>query len=154
MLDLARKNDARVFYAFSSEAYGDPEVYPTPESYEGKLDPLGPRSCCEEGNRFEEALCKAYHDLCGLMLGLHDSSTDMDPGLEPRAFTEGSISRFITQALRGDDVTVFGDVSQTRSFCYATDTVIGSLLFMGLDRFLGHGSEYRCEGGEQDPRSC
>jgi UDP-glucuronate decarboxylase len=62
MLDLARKNDARVFYSSSSEVYGDPEVFPTPESYEGKVDPLGPRSCYEEGKRFGETLCKAYHD--------------------------------------------------------------------------------------------
>ncbi len=62
MLDLARKNDARLFYASSSEVYGDPEVFPTPESYEGKVNPLGPRSCYEEGKRFGEALCKAYHD--------------------------------------------------------------------------------------------
>src|SRR5438552_5102547 len=62
MLELARKHDSRVLFASSSEAYGDPEVFPTPELYEGKVNPLGPRSCYEEGKRFGEALCKAYHD--------------------------------------------------------------------------------------------
>ena len=64
MLELARKSDARLLYASSSEVYGDAEVFPTPESYEGKVDPLGPRSCYEGGKRFGEALCKTYHDQC------------------------------------------------------------------------------------------
>ncbi len=66
MLELAREDDARVVYASSSEVYGGPEVFPTPESYEGRVDPLGPRSCYEEGKRFAEALCKAYWDEYGL----------------------------------------------------------------------------------------
>jgi dTDP-glucose 4,6-dehydratase len=66
MLEVARKNDARLFYASSSEVYVDPEVFPTPEPYEGRVDPLGPRSCYEEGKRFGEALCKAYQDQYGI----------------------------------------------------------------------------------------
>ena len=134
MLDLARKNDARVFYASSSEAYGDPEVFPTPESYEGKVDPLGPRSCYEEGKRFGEALCKAYNDQYGLDVRIARLFNSYGPRLRPDGLYGRVISRFITQALRGNDITVFGDGSQTRSFSYVTDTVSASLLFMGLDK--------------------
>ncbi len=134
MLELARKNDARVFFASSSEAYGDPEVFPTPESYEGKVDPLGPRSCYEEGKRFGEALCKAYHDQYGLDVRIARLFNSYGPRLRAEGLYGRVISRFILQAVRGDDITVFGDGSQTRSFCYVTDTVSGSLLFMGLDR--------------------
>src|SRR2546425_5630623 len=134
MLDLARRNDARVFYSSSSEVYGDPEVFPTPESYEGKVDPLGPRSCYEEGKRFGEALCKAYHDQYGLDVRIGRLFNSYGPRLRAEGLYGRVISRFILQALRGDDITVFGDGSQTRSFSYVTDTVSASLLFMGLDR--------------------
>src|SRR5438093_6402604 len=134
MLDLARKNDARFFYSSSSEVYGDPAVFPTPESYEGKVDPLGPRSCYEEGKRFGEALCKAYHDEYGLDVRIARLFNSYGPRLRAEGLYGRVISRFILQALQGDDITVFGDGSQTRSFSYVTDTVSGSLLFMGLDR--------------------
>src|SRR2546422_9263642 len=134
MLDLARKNDARVFYSSSSEVYGDPEVFPTPESYEGKVDPLGPRSSYEEGKRFGEALCKAYRDEYGLDVRIARLFNSYGPRLRPDGLYGRVISRFITQALRGNDITVFGDGSQTRSFSYVTDTVSASLLFMGLDK--------------------
>src|SRR5438876_5906291 len=134
MLDLARKNDARVFYSSSSEVYGDPEVFPTPESYEGKVDPLGPRSCYEEGKRFGEALCKAYHDQYGLDVRIARLFNSYGPRLRAEGLYGRVISRFILQALQGEDITVFGDGSQTRSFSYVTDTVSASLLFMGLDR--------------------
>jgi len=130
---LARKNDARFFYSSSSEVYGDPAVFPTPESYEGKVDPLGPRSCYEEGKRFGEALCKAYHDEYGLDVRIARLFNSYGPRLRAESFYGRVVSRFILQALRGEDITVFGDGSQTRSFCYVTDTVSGSLLFMGLD---------------------
>ena len=134
MLDLARKNDARVFYSSSSEAYGDPEVFPTPESYEGKVDPLGPRSCYEEGKRFGESLCKAYHDQYGLDVRIARLFNSYGPRLRAEGFYGRVVSRFIIQALEGDDITVFGDGSQTRSFCYVTDTLAGLLLFMGSER--------------------
>ena len=134
MLDLARKNDARVFYASSSEAYGDPEVFPTPESYEGRVDPLGPRSCYEEGKRFGEALCKAYHDQYALDVRIARLFNSYGPRLRAEGLYGRVISRFILQAMQGDDITVFGDGSQTGSFSYVTDTVSASLLFMGLDR--------------------
>src|SRR5438874_11865467 len=133
-LDLARKNDARVFYASSSEAYGVPEVFPTPESCEGKVDPLGPRSSYEEGKRSGEALRKAYHDQCGLDVRRARFFNSYGPRLRAEGLYGRVISRFILQALQGEDITVFGDGSQTRSFSYVTDTVSASLLFMGLDR--------------------
>src|SRR3989449_9893268 len=137
MLDLARKDDARVFYSSSSEVYGDPEVFPTPESYEGKVDPLGPRSCYEEGKRFGEALCKAYHDQYGLDVRIGRLFNSYGPRLRPDGLYGRVVSRFILQSLKGEDLTVFGDGSQTRSFCYVTDTVTGLLRLAGKDKLAG-----------------
>jgi len=134
MLDLARKDDARVFYSSSSEVYGDPEVFPTPESYEGKVDPLGPRSCYEEGKRFGEALCKAYHDQYGLDVRIGRLFNSYGPRLRPDGLYGRVVSRFIMQAQRGDDITVYGDGSQSRSFCYVADSVTGILRFTGRTR--------------------
>jgi UDP-glucuronate decarboxylase len=137
MLDLARKNDARVFYASSSEVYGDPAVFPTPESYEGRVDPLGPRSCYEEGKRFGEALCKAYHDQYGLDVKIGRLFNSYGPRLRADGFYGRVVSRFIMQALDGDDITVYGDGSQTRAFCYVADSVTGILCFMATKRLSG-----------------
>src|SRR5213594_2098114 len=115
MLDLARKNDARVFYASSSEAYGDPEVFPTPESYEGKVDPIGPRSSYEEGKRFGEALCQAYRDQHGLDVRIGRLFNCYGPRLRAEGSYGRAVSRFFLQALGGDDITVFGDGAQSRS---------------------------------------
>jgi len=131
MLELARKHDSRVLFASSSEAYGDPEVFPTPESYEGKVNPLGPRSCYEEGKRFGEALCKAYHDQYDIDVRIARIFNSYGPRLRAEGFYGRVVSRFILQSLKGEDLTVFGDGSQTRSFCYVTDTVIGLLSQMG-----------------------
>ena len=134
MLDLARKNDARVFYSSSSEVYGDPEIFPTPESYEGKVDPLGPRSCYEEGKRFGEALCKAYHDQYGVDVRIGRLFNSYGPRLRPDGLYGRVVSRFIMQAQSGHDITVSGDGSQTRSFCYVADSVTGILRFLGNNR--------------------
>src|SRR2546428_13126826 len=139
MLDLARKDDARVFYSSSSEVYGDPEVFPTPESYEGKVDPLGPRSCYEEGKRFGEALCKAYHDQYGLDIRIGRLFNSYGPRLREDGFYGRVVSRFIMQAQHGDDISVYGDGSQTRSFCYVADSVTGILRFTGKSRLRGEG---------------
>jgi UDP-glucuronate decarboxylase len=127
MLELARKNDARVVYASTSEVYGDAEVIPTPETYWGKVNPNGPRSCYDEGKRYGEAICVAYrrqHDVDARIVRIFNT-------YGPRMRSDGeygrSISRFIHQALTGQNITVFGDGSQTRSFCYVTDTVTGIL---------------------------
>jgi len=131
MLDLARKNDARVFYASSSEVYGDPE------SYEGKVNPLGPRSCYEEGKRFGEALCKAYYDQYGLDVRIGRLFNSYGPRLRAEGFYGRAVSRFFLQSLKGKGVTVFGDGSQTRSFCYVSDTVTGILRLAGKDKLAG-----------------
>ena len=133
MLDLARRNDARVFYASSSEAYGEAEVFPTPESYEGKVDPIGPRSSYEEGKRFGEALCKAYRDQHGLETRVARIFNSYGPRLRPDGLYGRVISRFILQAFRGISLTVYGDGKQTRSFCYVSDTIAAILKLMVLE---------------------
>ncbi len=129
MLEVARKSDARLFYASSSEVYGDAEVFPTPESYEGRVDPLGARSCYEEGKRFGEALCKAYKDQYGVDVRIGRIFNSYGPRLRAEGQYGRVVSRFILQSRKGQNLTVFGDGSQTRSFCYVTDTVTGILLF-------------------------
>jgi UDP-glucuronate decarboxylase len=133
VLEMARKSDARVFYASSSEVYGDPEVFPTPESYVGRVDPLGPRSCYEEGKRFGESYCKAYSDEYGVEVRIGRIFNSYGPRLRAEGFYGRVVSRFLFQAFRGDDVTVFGDGSQTRSFCYVADTIIGLLRLVAKD---------------------
>jgi UDP-glucuronate decarboxylase len=137
VLEMARKSDARVFYASSSEVYGDPEVFPTPESYVGRVDPLGPRSCYEEGKRFGETYCKAYSDEYGVEVRIGRIFNSYGPRLRAEGFYGRVVSRFLLQALRGDGVTVFGDGSQTRSFCYVTDTVTGLLRLVAKDGLSG-----------------
>ena len=137
MLEVARRSDARFFFASSSEVYGDPEVFPTPESYEGKVDPLGPRSCYEEGKRFGETLCKAYRDEYGIDVRIGRIFNSYGPRLRAEGFYGRVVSRFLLQALRGEELTVYGDGSQTRSFCYTTDTVAGLLLLMRKDGLQG-----------------
>ena len=137
MLSLARKNDARVFYASSSEIYGDPEIFPTPESYEGRVNPSGPRSCYEEGKRFGEALCKAYHDQYGIDVRIGRLFNSYGPRLRPDGLYGRVVSRFLMQSSRGDNVTVFGDGSQTRSFCYVADTIIGLLRLVAKEGVSG-----------------
>src|SRR3990172_2931531 len=137
MLEVARENDARIIYASSSEVYGNPEIFPTPESYEGRVDPLGPRSCYEEGKRFGEALCKAYRDEYGVDVRIGRIFNSYGPRLRAEGFYGRVVSRFLLQALRGEELTVYGDGSQTRSFCYTTDTVTGLLLLMRKDGLQG-----------------
>ncbi len=117
--------------------YGDPEVFPTPESYEGRVDPLGPRSCYEEGKRFGEALCKAYRDQYGLDVRIARIFNSYGPRLRAEGFYGRVVSRFLIQALKGEELTVFGDGSQTRSFCYVGDTVTGLLLLCAGEGLAG-----------------
>jgi len=137
VLEMARKSDARVFYASSSEVYGDPEVFPTPESYVGRVDPLGPRSCYEEGKRFGESYCKAYSDEYGVEVRIGRIFNSYGPRLRAEGFYGRVVSRFLLQALNGDGVTVFGDGSHTRSFCYVADTIIGLLRLVQKDGLSG-----------------
>ncbi len=126
-----------VFSASSSEMYSDTEVFPTPESYEGRVDPLGPRSCYEEGKRFGEALCKAYRDQYGLDVRIARIFNSYGPRLRAEGFYGRVVSRFLIQALKGEELTVFGDGSQTRSFCYVGDTVTGLLLLCAGEGLAG-----------------
>ncbi len=126
--DLARKNDATLLFASTSEVYGDAEIVPTPESYWGKVNPIGLRSCYDEGKRFAEALLMAYSKQYGLDVKVPRIFNSYGPRLREDGLYGRAMSRFILQALTNQPITVFGDGKQTRSFCYITDTVTGLLL--------------------------
>lgn len=136
MLELARKHDSRILFASSSEVYGDAKVIPTPESYWGNVNPVGVRSCYDEGKRFGEALFLAFHreyKLDARIVRIHNT---YGPRLRADGAYARALSRFVSQALRGEDLTVYGDGTQTRSFCYITDTVAGILLILSSPRCM------------------
>jgi UDP-glucuronate decarboxylase len=137
MAELARKNDATVLFASTSEVYGDAEVVPTPENYWGKVNPIGPRSCYDEGKRFAEALFVAYHKQYGLDVKIPRIFNSFGPRLREDGFYGRAMSRFIMQALADKPITVYGDGKQTRSFCYITDTVTGLMLLTISDKAKG-----------------
>jgi UDP-glucuronate decarboxylase len=128
MLELARQHDSTVLFASSSEVYGDPEVVPTPESYLGNVNHLGARSCYVEGKRFSESLFMAFHRKYGLDMRIVRIFNTFGPRLRGDGFYARVLSRFILQALARERLTVYGDGSQTRSFCYITDLILGVLL--------------------------
>jgi UDP-glucuronate decarboxylase len=128
MAELARKNDATLLFASTSETYGDTEVIPTPETYWGKVNPIGPRSCYDEGKRFAEALLMAYSKQYGLDVRVPRIFNSYGPRLREDGLYGRAMSRFIVQALTNQPITVYGDGKQTRSFCYITDTVTGLIL--------------------------
>jgi UDP-glucuronate decarboxylase len=128
MAELARKNDAALLFASTSEVYGDAEIIPTPEVYWGKVNPIGPRSCYDEGKRFAEALLMAYNKQYGLDVRVPRIFNSYGPRLREDGLYGRALSRFIQQALTNQPITVYGDGKQTRSFCYITDTVTGLLL--------------------------
>ena len=122
-LGIARAKSARFLLASTSEVYGDPQVHPQPESYWGHVNPVGPRGCYDEAKRFAEALTMAYHRHHGLETRIVRIFNTYGPRMRPG---DGRVvSNFIVQGLRGDPLTVYGDGSQTRSFCYASDEVDG-----------------------------
>jgi len=137
MAELARKNDAIILFASTSEVYGDAEVVPTPESYWGKVNPIGPRSCYDEGKRFAEALLVAYHKQYGLDVKIPRIFNSYGPRLREDGFYGRAMSRFIMQALTNKPITVYGDGKQTRSFCYITDTIMGLMLLTASDKAKG-----------------
>ena len=126
--ELARKNDATLLFASTSEVYGDAEIVPTPESYWGKVNPIGPRSCYDEGKRFAEALLMAYCKQYGLDVRVPRIFNTYGPRLREDGFYGRALSRFIMQAQTEKPITVYGDGKQTRSFCYITDTVTALML--------------------------
>lgn len=121
MLGLAKRTGARIFQASTSEVYGDPEVHPQPESYWGKVNPIGIRSCYDEGKRCAETLFFDYHRQHGVDIKVARIFNTYGPRMHPN---DGRVvSNFIVQALQGQDITIYGDGSQTRSFCYADDLI-------------------------------
>ncbi|WP_166238552.1 UDP-glucuronic acid decarboxylase family protein [Paenibacillus turpanensis] len=135
MLELARRNDAKILYASTSEAYGDPEVHPQPEEYRGNVNTWGPRACYDEAKRLGEVFCYEYHRLYGVRTKVVRIFNTYSAGL--RNDDGRVISNFVTQALTGEDITVYGDGSQTRSFCYVDDTLRAFRLMMDSDEATG-----------------
>jgi dTDP-glucose 4,6-dehydratase len=131
LLDLARRNHARFLQASTSEVYGDPLVHPQPETYWGNVNPIGTRSVYDEAKRFGEALTMAYHRRYGLEVRVARIFNTYGPGMRP---DDGRmVSNFVTQALQGRPLTVYGDGSQTRSLCYVDDEVTGLLALLASD---------------------
>jgi UDP-glucuronate decarboxylase len=131
LLEAARAGGARLLQASTSEVYGDPEVHPQTEDYVGHVSPTGVRSCYDEGKRCGEALCMAYQRQHGVSVRIARIFNSYGPRLQPG---DGRVvSNFIVQALRGQPLTVYGDGTQTRSFCYVDDTVDGLLKLLRSD---------------------
>jgi dTDP-glucose 4,6-dehydratase len=125
MLEIAKKYQAKFLHASTSECYGDPEQHPQTEEYWGHVNPIGPRSVYDESKRFSEALVMAYHRYRKVDTRLVRIFNTYGPRLQ---INDGRvISNFLTQALRGEDLTIYGDGSQTRSFCYVSDEINGIL---------------------------
>ena len=123
MLGLAKRVKARILQASTSEVYGDPEVHPQTEDYWGRVNPIGPRACYDEGKRCAETLFFDYHRQHGIEIKVARIFNTYGPRMRP---DDGRVvSNFIVQALRGQDITIYGDGSQTRSFCYIDDLVDG-----------------------------
>jgi UDP-glucuronate decarboxylase len=131
MLGLAKRVKAKVFQASTSEVYGDPTVHPQPESYRGNVNPLGPRACYDEGKRAAETLFFDYHRQHKTRIKVVRIFNTYGPRMHPN---DGRVvSNFIVQALRGAPITLYGDGSQTRAFCFVSDLVEGFVRLMGTD---------------------
>jgi len=131
MLGLAKRVKAKILQASTSEVYGDPAVHPQPESYWGNVNPIGPRSCYDEGKRCAETLFMDYHTQNGVAIKIARIFNTYGPNMN---IHDGRVvSNFIVQALRGEPITIFGDGSQTRSFQYVDDLVTGLTALMGTD---------------------
>ncbi len=144
MLGLARRVGARLLLASTSEVYGDPELHPQPESYRGCVNTIGPRSCYDEGKRIAETLCFDYNRMHGVAIRIVRIFNTYGPRMLP---DDGRVvSNFIVQALRGEPLTLYGEGSQTRSFCYVDDLVDGLIRMMNSDHMgpvnLGNPGEF------------
>ena len=134
MLGLAKRTKAKIFQASTSEVYGDPEVHPQQESYWGRVNPIGIRSCYDEGKRCAETLFFDYHRQHALQIKVVRIFNTYGPRMHPN---DGRVvSNFIVQALRGEDITIYGDGSQTRSFCYVDDLIEGFVRMMASPKEL------------------
>lgn len=128
MLGLAKRLKAKILQASTSEVYGDPVIHPQPEEYWGNVNPIGPRSCYDEGKRCAETLFFDYHRQHALQIKVARIFNTYGPRMHPN---DGRVvSNFIVQALKGEDITLYGDGSQTRSFCYVDDLVRGLISLM------------------------
>ena len=127
-LGLAKRTGARIFFASTSEVYGDPLEHPQKETYRGSVNPIGPRACYDEGKRIAEALFFDYHRQHGVEIKVVRIFNTYGPRMNPM---DGRVvSNFIVQALKGQDITIYGEGDQTRSFCYVDDLIRGFLLMM------------------------
>jgi UDP-glucuronate decarboxylase len=136
VLGMGKRCRAKVFQASTSEVYGDPTVHPQPESYRGNVNPIGVRACYDEGKRAAETLFFDYHRSNGVNIRVVRIFNTYGPRMHP--YDGRVVSNFIIQALKGEDITIYGDGSQTRSFCYVDDLIDGFLKMMaGPDSFVG-----------------
>jgi UDP-glucuronate decarboxylase len=135
MLGLARRVKARMVLASTSEVYGNPQIHPQPESYWGNVNPIGVRSCYDEGKRVAETLMMDYHRQNKVDVKIIRIFNTYGPRM---AINDGRvISNFIVQALKGEDLTVYGEGTQTRSFCYISDLIEGMVRMAEFDAFVG-----------------
>jgi len=136
VLGMAKRCHAKVLQASTSEVYGDPEIHPQPESYRGSVNPIGTRACYDEGKRAAETLMMDYHRMNRVNVRIVRIFNTYGPRMHP--FDGRVVSNFVRQALQDEDITIFGDGSQTRSFCYRDDLVEGMIRMMnGPDDFVG-----------------
>jgi UDP-glucuronate decarboxylase len=132
LLGLAKRLNARIFQASTSEVYGDPEIHPQPESYWGRVNTIGPRSCYDEGKRCAETLFFDYHRQHNLDIKVVRIFNTYGPRMHPR---DGRVvSNFIVQAIKGENITIYGSGQQTRSFCYVDDMIDGFVRMMATER--------------------
>ncbi|MCK4762713.1 MAG: SDR family oxidoreductase, partial [Candidatus Aminicenantes bacterium] len=135
MLGLAKRVKARILQASTSEVYGDPEEHPQKEDYWGRVNPIGPRSCYDEGKRVAESLLINYHQQNNVDIRIVRIFNTYGPRM---AMNDGRVvSNFIIQALRGESITIYGKGEQTRSFCYVSDMVEGAIKMMNREDFIG-----------------
>jgi UDP-glucuronate decarboxylase len=136
MLGLAKRLKIKILQASTSEVYGDPEIHPQPESYRGNVNPIGPRACYDEGKRCAETLFFDYHRQHGVDIKVMRIFNTYGPRMHPN---DGRVvSNFIVQALKGENITIYGDGNQTRSFCYVDDNIDGMYRLMNSrDGFTG-----------------
>ncbi len=135
MLELANECGATLFHASTSEIYGDPTVHPQPETYRGNVNPIGLRACYDEGKRAAETLMFDYHRMHGVDIRLARIFNTYGPHMHP--FDGRVVSNFIRQALAGEELTIFGDGKQSRSFCYVDDLIDGFLAMMDAEGATG-----------------
>lgn len=136
MLGLAKRTKAKILQASTSEVYGDPDVHPQPETYKGLVNPIGPRACYDEGKRCAETLFFDYYREYEVDIKVIRIFNTYGPKMDPN---DGRVvSNFIVQAIKGEDITIFGDGKQTRSFCYVDDLIEGMIrLVNSRDGFTG-----------------